>query len=122
MTEGEQELVEAFERVFAACRKAGLLVMVTTSHSAPYAAASDASKTLMMDSWARSQDIDIFSPQLYTSGRESHPEFELTPCSEGCEYERLKPMKAKWVLSVAKPSQYDEAKKFFDEKGIKSHG
>merc|ERR1719327_905029 len=39
-TEGEEELVAALERAFAACKRVGLLVMVTTSHTAPYAAAS----------------------------------------------------------------------------------
>ena len=38
-TQGEEELVAALERAFAACKRAGLLVMVTTSHTAPYAAA-----------------------------------------------------------------------------------
>ena len=38
--QGEEELVAALERAFAACKRAGLLVMVTTSHTAPYAAAS----------------------------------------------------------------------------------
>ena len=37
--QGEEELVAALERAFAACKRAGLLVMVTTSHTAPYAAA-----------------------------------------------------------------------------------
>ena len=40
LTKGEADLVPAFERAFAACKQAGLLVMVTTSHSAPYAAPS----------------------------------------------------------------------------------
>ena len=35
LTVGDQDLVEAQERAFAACKRAGLLVMVTTSHSAP---------------------------------------------------------------------------------------
>tara|TARA_B100000787_G_C15957781_1_gene191819 strand:- start:333 stop:521 length:189 start_codon:yes stop_codon:yes gene_type:complete len=35
LTKGEADLVPAFERAFAACKQAGLLVMVTTSHSAP---------------------------------------------------------------------------------------
>ena len=121
-TEGEDDLVDALERAFAACKKAGLLVMVTTSHTAPYAAASDASKPLMVDSWVRSTDIDIFSPQLYTSGRESSPEYDETPCAEGCSYERLKQMKAMWVPSIAKPSHYEAVREFFANMGITTHG
>ena len=40
-TEGEQELIDAFEATFAMLKKEGLEVMVTTSHSAPYEASSD---------------------------------------------------------------------------------
>jgi hypothetical protein len=81
LTVGEEELVEAFERTFSILKKAGLLVMVTTSHSAPYAASSDKAKNLIVESWVRSNDIDIFSPQLYTSGSESAPELEATHCN-----------------------------------------
>ena len=82
MTKGEEPLVKEFERAFAACKQAGLLVMITTSHSAPYAA-SGSSKELFVDSWAKSNDIDVFSPQLYTSGLEGKPEYQLTPCRSG---------------------------------------
>ena len=37
MTKGAMELVREVEKVFALCKAHGLLVMVTTSHSAPYA-------------------------------------------------------------------------------------
>ena len=40
-TNGGMELVEAFERAFKALTKAGLEVMITTSHSAPYSAKTD---------------------------------------------------------------------------------
>merc|ERR1711865_994072 len=75
LTKGEADLVPAFERAFAACKQAGLLVMVTTSHSAPYAAPSVSQKLAIIDSWAKSDNIDIFSPQLYTSGVEKEPDF-----------------------------------------------
>ena len=81
LTVGEEDLVDAFERTFAILKKAGLLVMVTTSHSAPYAASSDRAKNLIVESWVRSNDIDIFSPQLYTSGSESTPELDATHCN-----------------------------------------
>jgi len=31
----------------------------------------------MVDSWVKSNDIDIFSPQLYTSGREVRVRFRV---------------------------------------------
>ena len=102
VTEGSADaLAPALEAAFLACKKAGMLVMVTTSHTAPYAAATDHTKRLLVDSWVKSKNIDIFSPQLYTSGYEPAPQFELTPClptdtlfDSRCSWERLKPMKA----------------------------
>ena len=102
VTEGSADaLAAALEAAFLACKKAGMLVMVTTSHTAPYAAATDHTKRLLVDSWVKSSSIDIFSPQLYTSGYEPAPQFELTPClptdtlfDSRCSWERLKPMKA----------------------------
>jgi hypothetical protein len=128
MTKGEAPLVKEFERAFAACKQAGLLVMITTSHSAPYAS-SGSSKELFVDSWAKSENIDIFSPQLYTSGMEGKPEYMLTPCRSGgstegsrCTWERLKPMKAKWVLSLANADHYAGAKEYFYNLGIETRG
>ena len=126
LTMGEQDLVEAQERAFAACKAAGLLVMVTTSHSAPYAAGSEGSKIALTESWMNSDDIDIFSPQLYTSGMEESPDFDLTPCREApsdeppekarCTYERLKGMKAKWVPSLCSETHYEATKQFFEDR------
>ena len=61
-TDGEEELVKAMEKAFAACKRVGLLVMVTTSHTAPFNAASDSSRKLLIASWVNSSDIDVFSP------------------------------------------------------------
>ena len=82
-TTGEEDLVQAFERAFAAVKKAGLLVLVTTSHSAPYAASSEKAKDLIVKSWLKSKNIDIFSPQLYTTGTETAPDFNQAHCSIG---------------------------------------
>ena len=122
MTRGEEKaLVKELERAFAACKQAGLLVMVTTSHSAPFAS-STLMKELLIDSWVRDDNIDLFSPQLYTSGTEGKPEFTLTPCGtpgrSKCSWERLAPMKAKWVLSLASGAQYPAAKAFFKKLNI----
>ena len=57
LTKGEADLVGAFEKAFAACKQAGLLVMVTTSHSAPYASPSVSQKLAIIDSWARATTL-----------------------------------------------------------------
>jgi len=95
-TGGGEALAAAFLEAFAACRRAGLLVMVATSHSAPWDA-PDSTKDKLVDAWVRSPDVDLFSPQLYTMGYEAEPSFEQTPCGGGdssfksrCSWERLK--------------------------------
>ena len=130
VTEGSADaLAPALEAAFLACKKAGMLVMVTTSHTAPYAAATDHTKRLLVDSWVKSKNIDIFSPQLYTSGYEPAPQFELTPClptdtlfDSRCTWERLKPMKAAWVPSLSSAEHYPAAEKFFGKLGIQTRG
>ena len=73
----------------------------------------------------------VGQPQLYTSGTEGNPEFLHTPCSREvapgthwskCTWERLSPMKAKWVLSLASASHYAAAKAFFNQLGIEPIG
>ena len=81
-------------------------------------------KLAIIDSWAKSENIDIFSPQLYTSGVESEPEFAITQCGSTldtertCSYERLKHMKTKWVPSLSYAGHYPAVKMFFAQKGI----
>jgi hypothetical protein len=129
LTQGGEELVAEFEKAYAACHSAGLLVMITTSHSAPYAASSNHVKQLFVDSWVKSKDIDIFSPQLYTSGYEANADFGQTPCSpqdgifdSKCSWDRLQPMKALWVPSLKDISHYQPTKEYFAKVGIKTRG
>ena len=65
MTRGEdtgevKALVRALEHAFKACKRAGLLVMLTTSHTAPFASSATA-KQLLIESWIRDKNIDLFS-------------------------------------------------------------
>lgn len=112
-TNGEEDLVEAFEKAFKALKKAGLLVMVTTSHSAPYAASSEKAKDLIVKMWLKSTDIDIFSPQLYTTGTEGSPDFAQTHCSIGAPSEPHTPASGA-PLNAAK--LFDEDKRAKREK------
>ncbi len=123
-TTGGEELIEAFERSFAALKRAGLSVMVTTSHSAPYAATSDATRIGLVDSWVKSKNVDYISPQLYTVGGEGKPEFEPTSGTSGpVGYEHYQKIaKAKFVPSVVSAAQADEVKRHFAGMGIKVDG
>ena len=54
---GGAELVDVFEDTFARCRRAGVDVFITTSHSAPNEAESDDARTAMVDAWAKSDNV-----------------------------------------------------------------
>ena len=53
----QQELIDAFETTFAACRRAGIDVFITTSHSGPYESSSDEARYAMVDAWAKSDNV-----------------------------------------------------------------
>ncbi|GMI52335.1 hypothetical protein ScalyP_jg1306 [Parmales sp. scaly parma] len=121
-------LIPAFNAAFAAAKGLAipLVVVVTTSHSAPY----DTRVTLngtpdpsiasdLVVSWASSNDIDLFSPQLYTTGtvNESIQYFPTTDCGSGCDW-------SVWV--GAKPTIVPAITKCYDksatEAGLKTAG
>ena len=99
--DGRDELIAAFEETFARCRNAGVQVFITTSHSAPYESVPDKTRFDIVDAWAKSDNIDYFSPQLYTQGSESTPDFTEATGAGGVsvEWGRFKNMKAKFVPS-----------------------
>jgi hypothetical protein len=122
-TNGGKDLIKAFERAFRVLKKAGLEVMITTSHSAPYSAETDEIRIGFVESWVTSDDIDIISPQLYTSGAEGKPEFEPSSGTYGpVQYDRYKKAKARFVPSVGTAAEVDEVKEFFEKKGIRVDG
>jgi len=86
---GSDEMVPAFAASFAKVKAAGLYVIVTTSHSAPYACDTPETAVALVKAWAQDSNIDILSPQLYSNGREGSPEFaETNSCKDaGCTWE-----------------------------------
>ena len=118
-TDGESELISAFERSFAALQRSGLGVMVTTSRSGPYRASSEEARIGLVKSWIKSDDIQFLSPQLFTMGAESAPELEP---SRGVRYEEYKHARAKLVPSIVSADQVDDVTKFFEAKGMRIDG
>jgi len=106
-----------FAQSFAAMRNAGLLVGVTTSHSAPYACDTPEDATNILRAWCADPNIDIISPQLYSSGSESAP--ELVPsnfCKEaGCTWDIYTSCKAAIAPSIVRSSHYAASKDYFDK-------
>ena len=72
------ETVPAFAAAFADLKKAGLAVGVTVSHSAPYATDTPADAVALAKAFASDKNVDIISPQLYSSGTETAPQFDET--------------------------------------------
>lgn len=113
----ESQMIPAMQAAFASCKAAGLRVMVTTSHSAPvrYSAPPGA----LVASWVANPNIDILSPQLYTSGKESSPQFDT---SGGVPWSSWAGAHAVVLPSLVDGSHYASTQAFFSSQGIKIGG
>jgi hypothetical protein len=110
------QIVPAFATAFAELKKAGLLVGVTTSHSAPYATDTPEDAIAFVKAWVQDDNIDILSPQLYSSGQESSPEFDETATcvDQGCTWDLYKGCKAQFAPSIVDDSQFNEVQTYFE--------
>jgi hypothetical protein len=83
VTRGGQKLLDELETAYGKCKEAGLVVMVTTSHTAPTGVTLGKMRQELIKHWVKSKNIDIISPQLYTWGGEEKPEYDQTwPCAD----------------------------------------
>lgn len=120
---GGLELIDAFEDTFGRCRRMGVDVFITTSHSAPYEAESDEARIAMVDAWAKSDNIGYISPQLYTQGGEAMPDLDTASGVSGpVEWDHYKGCKAKFVPSIVTTNGIDDMKAFFSGKGVHVDG
>lgn len=113
-------LEDNFADVLRAAKAAGMGTLVTTSHSAPY----DCQDALaLITSFVKSPDIDILSPQLYTSGGESAPDFDA---GNGVKWADWVGAKARFVPSLTcaslKNGGYEKAQEYFAKLHIDSSG
>eukprot|EP00729_Bicosta_minor_P004956 gene4956-4683_t len=108
-------VVGAFKAAFAACKSAGLKVGVTTSHSAPYATDTPEVAVALVKAWAVDPNVDVLSPQLYSSGQESSPEFDETSACKvaGCTWDLYKPFKGVFAPSIVDASQLSAVQTYF---------
>jgi hypothetical protein len=114
--EGDNGLAGPFRDSFAACKRRGLGVLVTVSHSAPYGV-GDASA--LMDSFFSNANIDYLSPQLYTTGNEGSNGWEEVA---GVTWSRYASAKAKIVPAIVTCGLYANAQSFLKGKGVKTDG
>ena len=119
-----ETMVPLFAKAFAACKAAGLAVGVTTSHSAPYQTDAPADAVALVKAWAADTNIDILSPQLYSSGSEAAPDFDETAsCKDaGCTWELYVGAKAAFAPSIVESSQLDAVTAYFSARKIQTVG
>lgn len=108
-------MIPAFAKAFAACKRLGLIVTVTTSHSAPYQTDTPADAVALLKAWVKDDNIDVLSPQLYSSGQEQAPDFSPTAnCAEaGCTWDLYADAKPRIVPSIVDAKQYGDVVKSF---------
>ena len=114
--ESSAAMIPAMQHAFAACKAAGLRVLVTTSHSAPVRGSSQGA---IVASWVANTDIDILSPQLYTTGREHSPNFAT---SGGVPWSSWRGAHAVILPSLVDGSHYAATKAYFHNQGISTGG
>lgn len=113
---GDPGLAQYFDAAFTACKRAGLQVMVTTSHSAPYGI-PDA--RILVEGWVKNPNIDILSPQLYTQGTEVKPDFQTSMDVDWSTYKNAVPTFSPSIVSV---DQYSQVQSYFSMEGITCAG
>jgi len=112
------------------CRAEGLDIGITTSHNAPYDTPSTDGQDAkdMVEDWCKarndSEKIDVISPQLYTSGTETEPEYGTTSsCTvSGCDWSMYKDCGAKIAPSIVDSDQYSKVQTWATEKGLDVDG
>jgi len=104
--EGDSGLASAFAASFAIAKQYNFIVFVTTSHSAPYGITD---KVDLMNSFFSNPNIDIISPQLYTSGNEGANDYVW----DGTPWSAYATAKAAIVPSIVSASMYADAQNFF---------
>jgi hypothetical protein len=122
VTRGGMLLVDNLEEAFKKCKAADLVVMATTSHTAPTGVSLGDIRLKLIESWVKSDNLDIISPQLYTWGGEEEPEFDSTwPC-DNCTFNKYKGSKAQFMPSVVNGDHMKAVKKYFDKLKIPVSG
>ena len=113
--EGDSGLASSFAASFQNSKKNGLTVLITPSHSQPYGI-SDAIS--LMESFFSDPNVDIISPQLYSSGLETQNDFTAV----GTPWTAYAKSKAKIVPALTYASLYEDARQHFQQDGVSLSG
>jgi len=113
---GDSGLSSAFSSTFSTCKSKGFQILVTISHSAPYGI-GDAGT--LMSSFLSNSNIDIISPQLYTTGNEGSNDYTT---SGGVGWAQYAGSRAKIVPSIVTGTLYNDAATQFGNYGVSIAG
>jgi len=115
-----------FASAFAAVKAAGMKVAITVSHTAPYDCDTPQDAVDFVRAFVADTNVDIISPQLYTSGHEAAADYAVTGscAAAGCDWSLYQDMHAgmKFVPSLANRNQYTSVKNHFSQMGITCKG
>ena len=114
--EGSSGLADLFSETFAKAKKEGFKVIVTISHSAPYGISDGAQ---LMQAFFQDKNIDILSPQLYTTGKETQNNYATT---EGVQWREFASAQAMILPSLVQGSYYQDAQEYFVKEGVTLNG
>jgi LysM repeat protein len=106
---GDSGLASAFGQSFATAKAAGLMVLVTVSHTAP---CSIADADTLMRAFFPDGNIDFLSPQLYTGGKETANDWAITSGS-AITWDQYAAARAAIIPSIVSASLYPEAQSTF---------
>jgi len=108
-----------FAASFAAVKAKGMKVAITVSHTAPYDCDSPQDAVDFVEAFVQDSNVDIISPQLYTSGFEAAPDFSATGfcAAAGCGWNMYQNVRSGLLIapSIVETSQYDAAKTHLKE-------
>lgn len=111
----ETGLASSFLAATAAAKSKGLETMVTISHSKPYGC-NDGRE--LMQAFFSDTNCDFLSPQLYSGGGESTPDFTAV----GVQWEEYIGSHARIIPSIVDESHYAATKTYFQGKGVALSG
>lgn len=109
---GDAGLAYSLSDSFAQAKSAGLKVLVTVSHQAPYAFSDGAA---IMNMIFASTHVDFLSPQLYSSGTEGQNDYALSTAGTNSQitWSSYQASIAKIVPAIVKDSYYANAQTTF---------
>jgi len=126
VTGAASDMNPIFANAFQAVQDAGMKVGITVSHSAPYDCDTPQDAVDFMQAFVADTNVDLMSPQLYTSGWESSPDFAVTGscAAAGCNWDIYQHMHSgmKFAPSIANADQYEAVEAHFTGLGLPTHG